>query len=380
MTNKNNVMQQGGNFDWSAFEDGWNGTTLKRNKKILAPKGGDRIKVYSHENYAQDVFDAYMGKTLVATPKDCVLNSVHYVSDITPVSNNEIIVDTIGGSSFRIDLNKEKEYVAMVGCDSVEQFVNSLKKSNKFKKSLINTLPTVKVMDNSRVSLYAGHRAKIENEFHNQISNPTTAYYAHIDSINGGGYIVTIEGINAFLPGSLAQTNKILDYNALIGKTIPVMIDSYLPQQGFIVSYKKYLKTILPYKIESQLSVGMAIDAEVTGVRKNNVFLQFADMENGEDMIFTGLLPYDNCCDEIRKDIENGQFKAGSKWRVYIYAINPDGNGGYRIVFCDRPLEEMEQSMNENVESNVTDNNDIIESVASENNTITIDNFVAKIG
>jgi hypothetical protein len=151
------------------------------------------------------------------------------------------------------------------------------------------------------------------------------------------------------------------------------MIDSYLPNQGFIVSYKKYLKTILPYKIESQLSVGMAIDAEVTGVRKNNVFLQFADMENGEDMIFTGLLPYDNCCAEIKKDIENGQFKPGSKWRVYIYAINEDGNGGYRIVFCDRPVDEM------NIEQS---NDEVIEEVATtanNNDTISIENLVAKI-
>ena len=371
MVKNNNVMQQPADFDWSAFEDGWNGSNLKKNNKVKTPKNGDRIKVYSHEKYAQDLVDAYLNNTLVATPKDNIKNSIHYVNDITVVSNNEIVVDTVGGSSFRIDLNKEKEYINMVGCNSIEQFVNSLNKSNKFKKSIINTVPTVKVLDNSRVSLYAGHCAKIENEFHNQIVNPTTAYYAHIDSINGGGYIVTIEGINAFLPGSLAQTNKILDYNALIGKTIPVMIDSYLPNQGFIVSYKKYLKTILPYKIESQLSVGMAIDAEVTGVRKNNVFLQFADMENGEDMIFTGLLPYDNCCAEIKKDIENGQFKPGSKWRVYIYAINEDGNGGYRIVFCDRPIEEMD------VEQPQT--NEVVEEVST-NDTISIDNLVAKIG
>lgn len=376
MVKNNNVTQQPADFDWSAFEDGWNGSNLKRNKKVNTPKGTDRIKVYSHEKYAQDVFDAYMGKTLVATPKDCILNSIHYVNDITPVSNTEVIVDTVGGSSFRIDLNKEKEYITMMGCDSIDQFINSINKSSRFKKSLINTLPTVKVLDNSRVSLYAGHCAKIENEFHNQINNPTTAYYAHIDSINGGGYIVTIEGINAFLPGSLAQTNKILDYDALVGKTIPVMIDSYLPHQGFIVSYKKYLKTILPYKIETQLSVGMAIDAEVTGVRKNNVFLQFADLDNNEDMIFTGLLPYDNCCAEIKKDIENGQFKAGSKWRVYIYAINPDGNGGYRIVFCDRPLSEMEQELNEEKEN--TTNTEVVNNVP--NNEIQLDNIVAKIG
>lgn len=380
MSNKVNNLASAApsDFDWSAYEDGWNGANLKKNNKVFVPKTGDKIKVYCHDKYAQEIVNSYFNIPQPYVAKDDVVNSIHYVNDIYPVSSTEVIVDTVGGGSFRIDLNKEKEYVNMVGCSSVDQFINSLVKSSTFKNELMKTEPNVKVLGKNRISLYAGHCAKIENEFRNQITNPTTAYYAHIDSINGGGYIVTIEGIKAFLPGSLAQTNKILDYDALIGKTIPVMIDSYLPNQGFIVSYKKYLKTILPHKIESQLSVGMAIDAEVTGVRKNNVFLQFADFDNDEDMIFTGLLPWDNCCDEIRKDIENGQFKPGSKWRVYIYAINKDGKGGYRIVFCDRPLSEMPSTETDN--TTTKNHPEEIVDVVNVGDTITVDNLVTKIG
>lgn len=380
MSNKvnNSVKSCPSDFDWSAYEDGWNGANLKKNDKVFVPKTGDKVKVYCHEKYVQDLVNSYFNVPQPYVAKDEVVNSIHYINDIYPVSSTEVIVDTPAGGSFRIDLNKEKEYVNMVGCSSVEQFVNSLAKSSTFKKELMKTTPNVKILGKNRISLYAGHCAKIENEFRNQITNPTTAYYAHIDSINGGGYIVTIEGIKAFLPGSLAQTNKILDYDALIGKTIPVMIDSYLPNQGFIVSYKKYLKTILPQMIEKQLSVGMAIDAEVTGVRKNNVFLQFADLNNSEDMIYTGLLPWDNCCDEIRKDIENGQFKPGSKWRVYIYAINEDGKGGYRIVFCDRPLDEMPSTETDN--NAIENNTEEVIDVVNVSDVISVDNLVAKIG
>lgn len=379
MNNTKNTRSAGpDNFDWSVFEDGWNGANLKMNKKVITPKTTDKVKIYCHENYAQSLVDSYFNLPSTFSAKDEVINSVHYINDIYPVSKTDVIVDTVGGSSFRIDMLKEKEYVNMMGCNSVEQFVNSLDKSATFKKALMKTAPNVKVLGKNRISLYAGHCAKIESEFLREINNPTTAYYAHIDSINGGGYFVTVEGIRAFLPGSLAQTNKILDYNALIGKTIPVMIDSFIEGQGFVVSYKKYLKTILPYKIQSQLSVGMAIDAEVTGVRKNNVFLQFADMDNGEDMIFTGLLPWDNCCDEIRNDITNGQFKPGSKWRVYIYAINDDGKGGYRIVFCDRPLNEMPSESSDD-KASTNDDNTIVETIDVDK-SISIDNLVAKIG
>lgn len=384
MNNTNNTRSAGpDNFDWSVFEDGWNGVNLKTNSKVVLPKTSDKVKIYCHEKYAQSLVDSYFNTPSTFTAKDDIVNSVHYINDIYPVSNTDVIVDTVGGSSFRINLLKEKEYINMMGCSTVDQFVNSLSKSPKFKKSLMSTMPNVKVVNKNNVSLYAGHCAKIESEFRSQITNPTTAYYAHIDSINGGGYFVTIEGVRAFLPGSLAQTNKILDYNALIGKTIPVMIDSFIEGQGFVVSYKKYLKTILPHKIETQLSVGMAIDAEVTGVRKNNVFLQFADLENGEDMIFTGLLPWDNCCDEIRNDIVNGQFKPGSKWRVYIYAINEDGNGGYRIVFCDRPLNEMPtvETEVETYDTTVTLTNPIeeVEATITGDNTNIYNSLVAKI-
>ena len=36
-------------FDWSAYEDGWNGSGLSANKRIKAINGD---KLYCHENYA----------------------------------------------------------------------------------------------------------------------------------------------------------------------------------------------------------------------------------------------------------------------------------------------------------------------------------------
>ena len=39
-------------FDWTAYDDGWNGTSLRVNKKV---KGTDKnTKVYCHEAYAQE--------------------------------------------------------------------------------------------------------------------------------------------------------------------------------------------------------------------------------------------------------------------------------------------------------------------------------------
>lgn len=330
--NKNKNMCPCQDFDWSMYDDGYNGKTRKINKKVVVDNDGTHTKVLCHDSYAQELYNLYVNKTTEFAPKDIIKNSVLFVTDIVPVSQTEVIVDTIGGGSARIDLLKDKDYLAAINCTSPEVFVNSLVKSKTFKKEFLNLNPVVKVVNKDRISLWEGHKSKTENEFMQQIKKPTAAYYAKLESINNGGYIVDIQNIKCFLPGSLAQANKIIDYNVLVGKTIPVMIDSYNEKTGFIVSYKKYLATILPTKIAEELYVGMDIIAEVTGVKKGNCFAQFAD-SNG-DMIFTGLLPRDNMSDETKADIDAGMYRPGSKIRLFIADITPEN----RIVFSDSPV------------------------------------------
>lgn len=336
---KDDMYASAGEFNWDAYSDGYNGKTLKRNKRVLLMPDGSKTKVYSHESYAQELYNMYANvPTTNFVAKDEIKNTVFTVTDIVPVSSTEVVVDTLSGSSIRIDLNKDKEYLKVLGCDSAEQFTLSIAKSPKFKAQVLASDVKAKVLGTNRISLWAGHKSKTENEFLQQIKTPSFAYYGHIDSVNGGGYIVDVNGIKCFMPGSQAQANRILDYNVLVGKTIPVMIDNYNENTGFIVSYKKYLKTILPGKIEAELSEGMAIDAEVTGSKNGNIFLQFADSDG--EMIFTGLLPVDNQSDGIKEEITAGQMKPGSKWRMYIWTITEDN----RIVFGDEPKPEKVES------------------------------------
>lgn len=327
------------NFDWSVYENGYNGTNLRQNLKVVTKNDGTKTKIYCHENYAQELYHKYMNMNyddLIA--KDQIKNSILTVCDIYAISATDVIVDTVGGGSARIDLTKDKEYVKMCGCDSVDVFINSLNNSKTFKASLLETMPTVKVVNSDRISLWEGHVSKAEAEFRAQINKPTHAYYAKLEAINNGGYIANINNVKCFLPGSLAQANKIINYDVLVGKTIPVMIDSYSEKTGFIVSFKKYLATILPSKIANELKVGMAIDAYVTGTKGGNVFMQWAD-SNG-DMIFTGLLPQDNMSDETKHDVATGQFTPDSKWRMFISDITPEN----RIVLSDTPVGETDST------------------------------------
>lgn len=335
------MMKSPDNFDWSIYENGYNGKNLRQNLNVVTKNDGSKTKVYCHENYAQELYNKYanVNDNVNFTAKDQIKNSILSVYDIHAISNTEVIVDTVGGGSARIDLTKDKEYVKMCGCENVETFINSLNNSKTFKASLLETMPTVKVVNSDRISLWEGHVSKTEAEFRQQIANPTHAYYATLETINNGGYIANINNVKCFLPGSLAQANKITNYDVLVGKTIPVMIDSYSEKTGFIISFKKYLATILPSKIANELYVGMAIDAYVTGTKGGNVFMQWAD-SNG-DMIFTGLLPQDNMSDETKRDVASGQFKPDSRWRMFISDITENN----RIVLSDSPVNATEDTM-----------------------------------
>lgn len=348
-----NTALQGGdpNFDWTPYEDGWDGVSLRVNKKIKLQDPHD--KVYCHEAYAQDLYDMICahaaGRPVVA--KDCSKNSLHDVVDIRKVSDHEVSVDTAGGMTAVIDLNKERQYLETLNCKDASVFVTAVESSESFKKSLLDTGVIAKVVNNGRISLWDGHLSKIEAEFIDQIKNPDAkpvAYTAKVKEINGGGYIVDVLGIQCFLPGSLAAAGVIPanEFEKLIGKSLPVMIINHLPTSGFIVSYKKYLSIILPHKIQTELYVGKQVGVKVTGMSKNGVFVQFRD--NDHEWIFSGLIHRSVMSKDFENRFDHREFRVGDEFLAYVNKINEMENGQYRIVVSDTVPKTVEDEESEN--------------------------------
>lgn len=334
------VALQGGdpNFDWTPYEDGWDGVSLKVNKKVRVQDPHD--KVYCHEPYAQELYDAMYAhdKGVQIVPKDSAKNSLHNVVDIRRVSDHEVSVDTVGGMTAVIDLNKERQYLESYNCNDVSSFVNAIDTSESFKKSLLDTGIIAKVVNNGRVSLWDGYLSKIEAEFIDQIKNPDAkpvAYTAKVEEINGGGYIVNVLGVRCFLPGSLAAAGVIPanEFEKLIGKSLPVMIINYLPTSGFVVSYKKYLNFILPYKVQRELYVGKQIGVKVTGTSKNGVFVQFRD--NDKEWVFSGLIHRSVMSKDFENRFDHREFRIGDEFVAYVNKLNETEDGQYRIVVSD---------------------------------------------
>jgi len=333
-------------FDWSLYEDGYDGTNLVHNKKVKTKNKKDRV--YCHEAYAQELYDMMEahsnGEWKMGGSKDLVTNSIVQATNISKYSEHEIMLETDSGASFIIDMNKEHEFMnAFTNGDvATKDFVNAITTNENFKSSILNNGVVAKQLKGGRLSLWDGHLAKIEAEFADQLKNPTFAYKAKLLQTNNGGYIVDIQGVKCFMPGSLAAAGIITDFESLVGTEVPVMIVNHVKDLGFIVSYKKYLSTILPHKISTELATGQQISGKVTGASKFGVFVQFPDA-NGE-WVFSGLVHTTTMSKEFAKKFTARKFEIGEPIDLYINNIIFEKDKQRIILSDEAPVEKTEDS------------------------------------
>jgi small subunit ribosomal protein S1 len=331
-------------FDWDQYENGSNGVNLVHNPKVKTKHGEP---VYCHEPYAQELYDRmeayFSGSQYEPTPKDEISGALYKVVDITQVSDHEVMLDTNGGMSAVVDMNKEHQFMNMFGCSNVDDFMLALKQPRN-KKIILQHAKTAKVTTN-RVSIWEGVRADIENELMKQLieGEQHYGYSATILSTNNGGYTVDIQGVKCFLPGSLASSGPITDFEALIGKTIDVCVVNYSKQtNNFVVSHKKYLELTLPSRVKNELKAGQRIWVKVTGQSKNGLFCAIRD-NNGE-FPFSSLMHRSTMSQDMESSFDKNEFVKGDEMIAYIHRIEWMDDGKYRIVIGDREPVQIEEN------------------------------------
>lgn len=256
--------------------------------------------------------------------KDLRAGEMVTITGINGSYGNDVFFEVNGSSVVSIDMRKEKRFLDLLGLEA-KQFIESVK-SKEFKDSFVEKKFTALITESSpnvRASLSAGFAEKIKDEFNKQIKNPTNAYKARVIGKNGGGFIVDVMGVQAFLPGSLAAANKIIDFDAYINKEIIVMIEDYLSEiKTYVVSHKKYLEYALP-NIISQYDWSKPHTGVVTGTSGNGVFVEFYEM-------ITGLLHPLKMNDESRARFEARGYKPGDEITCYVHDIQNN-----RLVLTD---------------------------------------------
>ena len=287
------MYEQGNDFNWEMYEDGYTGTSkLTPNEKII---GSDhKNKCFSREPYAQKLFDLYSGQDSKIVKKDLSKGDCVLISDIFNIRDTEIDIEIAGGLTVSIDLKREKRFVQMFGYNDVEEFTSKLN-SKDYRDKLLEENLMAYVIESTpvKISLWQGYLMSIRNEFMQELENPTKAYTCKVVSANKGGFFVEVQGIDAFMPGSLAAPNKINDFQSYVGKEIIVMVEDYLKDMNsFIMSHKKYIAHILPQKLR-EIDLMKKYQGTVTGASKYGIFIEFGEF-------FTGLLHVSKMTEETK--------------------------------------------------------------------------------
>ena len=331
-----------GDFDWTAYEDGWNGLSLRVNKKV---KNKDKhIKVYCHEPYAQELLKQYTNQAEPIS-KELKKNTLVKIDGFRKIDENHISASINGGANnISIDLNKEGKFFNNITFGDTkltkETFLQLLDDPEVHKKFIEMGLVAKIGTDVEKGSIWDGYAESLMNEMQEQITKKNKAYMAKLVSSNNGGFVVEIAGmVKAFMPGSMAAANKINNYESLVGTEMEVMVESYDPKFGFIVSRKKYLRTIVPIylkNLEAQFKENKdtMLEVTVTGTTPFGIFCEINE-------VLTGMIHKTLMSDELRERLRKNQVAAEEKLKVYVHKIERDGKSS-RIILSDVASTERE--------------------------------------
>ena len=282
-----------GEFDWEGYEATCPSRARRHNPKVNAPIG---VKVLCKEPYAQDFLNAIMGYEADNTVVQKIKAGEIYDGTIYSINHEWVAVDI--------------NYRQMV-------YVNMLKEEASIREQLSPDAPVkVQVLATESASIQgyvmgsisAGIKTGRIDELMESIDKGTEAYEGLVtEMIPGGGYVVTVNGVDCFMPGSLAGINKLVDFESIVGETMYVVPVSFSDRRGtIVVSHREYLKAMIPNTIEMiQKDPKAERTGKVTGTTKYGVFVEFEGCLTG--MIHVNDLTADVVKRHKAREIEPGE-------------------------------------------------------------------------
>jgi len=284
------------------------------NPEILEKYG---VKVFNNQPYALEYYEkVFLGSD--PESKEPVIGEARRILTINSVNDKDMLVTLSGFVEASIDIRSEKHFCSLMNTTPADllEWLNETENRESFVASG-HTVIVEMIKPYVKASISKGHSLKMKSEFFGEIRKPTAAYYGKIKEKNGGGFIINVQGIDGFLPGSLAATNIVRDFDSMLGKEIPVMVEDYLKESDtFVFSYKKYISTVMNSKI-NELDLDKKYAGTVTGSAKYGVFVEF-------DELFTGLIHTSKMTPELHNKFVKGTFKSGDKVEFWIKEITDD--------------------------------------------------------
>ena len=281
-----------GNFDWEGYESTCPRVLRTPNPhiKVVNPKH----KVYSREPYAQDMYNRMVGH----------------------IEENDIITHIKYGSAYKGKVFAITESTASVDIGYRQLvYVNLEKEEGEFKNiqpgeevSVIITSPLNDDKKPIMGSVSEGTKRATFQEMLEAIEDQSTAWVGKVKRmLEDAGYMISVNGIDCFMPGSLAGINKLHDFESVVGEEIYVVPVSFSKERKtMVVSHRAYLKTLIPDAIENlKENLMEEIVGTVTGSAKYGVFCEFSRCLTG--MIHVNDLDGDTLVRHKKREIQPGE-------------------------------------------------------------------------
>lgn len=257
----NDFILPNGEFDWDGYE-AYHNTKLRVNKRVKT--AGRKEIVYSHEPYAQEMYNLISEVQFQEAMAELTVGAIE-TGKIYTMTERWATVDIGYREMLYIDLSREDKDVLADLRPGDEVSVKVLSDKTDTKEYAV-------------ASISEGTKQRVFAELRVAAEEGGTAYLGTVkEMIPGGGYIVSVQGINCFMPGSLAGINKLHDFTSIVGTKMYVVPDSFSAAKGtIVVSHRKYLQAMIPNEIAKlQENLETEITGSVTGSAKYGVFVEF---------------------------------------------------------------------------------------------------------
>lgn len=297
-------FNESGEFDWDGYEASCV-TKLRTPNPHIKSNRGD--KVFSRETYAQELYD--LMENYYTTKGDSLLFKVNigetHEGTVLGVDTKWCSIDVGYRESVYVDMSKESEIsrAKLIPGSPISVQITGDQRSN----------PRGFILG----SVEAGIKTATTREILSTIEDGNTAFVGVVKSmIQNGGYIVNVQGVDCFMPGSLAGINKLVDFESIIGTEMYVVPQSYSPEKGtIVVSHRAYLKAMIPSKIE-EVSTDLTVErnGNVTGSAKYGVFVEF-------EGCLTGMIHVNDLEPETLKKHKSREIKPGDPIQFKIKEV-----------------------------------------------------------
>jgi small subunit ribosomal protein S1 len=285
-----------GNFMWDAYEATCPSRTRKPNPHIKT-RNGD--KVYSRESYAQEMYDILSNHQTAMGDIVPVLNVGQILTGKVYAVNSDFISVDVGYREL-VYVKYEKEPASIQALKPGEETAVLITASN-YNSHAVG-------------SINGGVKHKVFMDLREAVESGGTAWIGMVTHmIENGGYMVNVQGIECFMPGSLAGINKLHDFTSVIGTEMYVVPVSFSPDRGtLVVSHRKYLQALIPGEIENlKANVGVEITGSVTGTAKYGVFVEF-------NSCLTGMIHNNDLDEETLTKFKARQIQPGDEIKFVV--------------------------------------------------------------